>query len=200
MDGLTHTRIQRLSFNIHARPVVLAAQCMFPRQQIMYSRQNFTGHECDVEIVLYDAAFEQLVSIDLANVVNVWDARSGASVLRFTAEHADSVTCACIDTRGRKLITDSLDGLIKVWNVNTAWLLGLYKTDSRYVSVIAISAYSDTDSPNTPTQPQSTNTNNKSTGNNSSRATNPATLYSATTREGSVSSQKHIKLINYIAQ
>ena len=57
-----------------------------------------------------------------------------------------------------------------------------------------------TDSSNTPTQQQNTNTNNNSTGNNSSRATNPATFYSATPHQRSVSSQKHIKVINYMAQ
>ena len=159
VDGLTHTRIQRLSFNIHTGRVVLAARRLLAWQQIVYSRQNFIGDQCNVETVLYQAASKPIFNIDLAGVVNVWHARSGASVLRFTAEHADSVTCACLDTRERKLITGSLDGLIKVWNVNTGWLLGVYKTDGTRVPVLALSAYSGTDSPNTPSQPQSTNMN-----------------------------------------
>ena len=173
---------------------------MLAWQQIVYCRQNFTGHECDVEIVFYNAAFKHLFSIDLANIVNVWDVRSGASVLRFTEEHVESVTCACLYTRGRKLITGSLDGLIKVWNVNTGWLLGVYKTDGTRVPVLALSSYSGTDSPNTPSQPQSTNNNNNSTGNNSSSASNTATLYSATPHEGRVSSQKRLKYAERIAQ
>ena len=153
-----------------------------------------------METVLYQAASKPIFNIDLAGVVNVWHARSGASVLRFTAEHAESVTCACLYTRGRKLITGSLDGLIKVWNVNTEFLFGVDKIDTTRVSVIAFSAYSNTDSSNTPTQPQSTNTTNNSTGNNSGRATNPATLYSATPHEGRVSSQKRLKYAERIAQ
>jgi WD40 repeat protein len=76
------------------------------------------AHEEDVTILLYSIQFFQLLSIDLKNVVNVWNAYSRRNVFRFHAEHRETITTACLDPSGRRLLTGAGDGVVKIWNFN----------------------------------------------------------------------------------
>ena len=57
----------------------------------------------------------QVVSGCEGGVVTIWDIDSGRQVLRFANCHGNNeITALCLDTTGRRLVTGSRDGDIKV--------------------------------------------------------------------------------------
>ncbi|KAA6394508.1 MAG: hypothetical protein EZS28_009966, partial [Streblomastix strix] len=87
---------------------------------------NISSHMNDITFLVHNKVFNQLISIDLDNVINVWNMTTGRNAFRFKAFHNDSISCVTLDNSGRKIITGSLDGVIKIWNVNRGQLLKEY--------------------------------------------------------------------------
>ncbi|KAH7830123.1 putative WD domain, G-beta repeat [Monocercomonoides exilis] len=137
VDPLNLTRFGSLSFNPRNGLVILGSKRLVGWKHVARSEKNSIAHRSDVEMLLYNKAFEQLISIDLNNVINIWTARTGRNEFRFRADHSDSITAACLDNTGRKLVTGSLDGFIKVWNPNRGLLLKMYKSNGQRIHVSA---------------------------------------------------------------
>lgn len=50
--------------------------------------------------------------------VRLWDIFTGRSVFEFHATHGSPLTAACLDHRGKRLITGAHDGTVRMWNFN----------------------------------------------------------------------------------
>lgn len=73
----------------------------------------------------------QVVSGCQSGTISIWDPLTGENVFQFHKPHGEfEVTALCFDDSGRRLITGSRDGYIKMWNYNNGQILRLLKKDS----------------------------------------------------------------------
>ena len=108
-------------------------------KNMLNSRNNIciTSHSKPVTSVLYNALFDEVVTASEDAMVGVWDIRSGQKQMLFTVEKGVEITALSFDSTGRRLITGSRNGKVKVWNFNNgACLRTLNTTDQVEVSSI----------------------------------------------------------------
>ncbi|KAK2956436.1 putative Macrophage mannose receptor 1 [Blattamonas nauphoetae] len=129
IDTINGHRFLSVQYFPQLQSVILSSRRIVGWKHSARNEQNIVAHNTDVEILLFNRHFEQLVSIDLHNVVNLWNIRTGRNMFRFVAEHEDSITAATIDRSGRRLMTGSIDGEVREWNLHTAKLMKIYRTD-----------------------------------------------------------------------
>ncbi|KAA6383291.1 MAG: hypothetical protein EZS28_021182, partial [Streblomastix strix] len=84
---------------------------------------NVSAHEGEIVSVIYNNQFEQLITVDLKGVINVWGVRTGRNLIRFRAEHSGGISSVCLDASGRRLITGGMEGMVKIYNHNRGQLL-----------------------------------------------------------------------------
>ncbi|KAI9222237.1 WD40-repeat-containing domain protein [Blastocladiella britannica] len=96
------------------------------------------SHEAPVVAAMFNPSFHQVVSGCEDSAVSVWDAHYGEKTFQFNQVHGPlEITAMCFDTSGRRLLTASRDGVIKVWNFNNGQLLRrCVKTNSDEVSAL----------------------------------------------------------------
>jgi WD40 repeat protein len=70
--------------------------------------------------------------------VTIWDPVTGAKIFQYSGAHGKlELTAACFDKSGRRLITGSRDGIVKMWNYNNGQILKkMMKTNDLEVSDI----------------------------------------------------------------
>ncbi|KAM7060785.1 WD repeat-containing protein 64 isoform 2-T4 [Acridotheres tristis] len=74
-------------------------------------------HEKSLNVVLYNRAFHQILSICTESVLKVWDLETGSQIYQIEDAHGlnTEVTCAAIEINGVYLATGACDGTVKIW-------------------------------------------------------------------------------------
>ncbi|KAA6389415.1 MAG: putative Ankyrin protein [Streblomastix strix] len=112
-----------LEFDPNSKLIVMGSKRLVGWKHAEKLDSQGMAHKKDIILLLYNNSFNQLISIDLENVVNIWSIRSGKNLFRFVAFHEESITAACLDLNGMRLITAALDGSIRIWNQNRGLLI-----------------------------------------------------------------------------
>eukprot|EP00899_Mesostigma_viride_P013723 jgi/Mesvir1/22351/Mv03617-RA.1 len=98
------------------------------------SRQNDAEglvHKDPLAGALYNQNFDQVVSGDHGGMVCVWEVTNGALCFRFGNAHGNAkITAMAFDTHGRRLLTGSHAGDIKMWNFSIGSCLKTLKSKS----------------------------------------------------------------------
>ncbi|PIK52460.1 putative WD repeat-containing protein on Y chromosome [Apostichopus japonicus] len=77
------------------------------------------SHEKPVTCVLYNSAFDQVISSCQGSTVNIWLLATGQKVKQFLNCHGNhEITTMSLDHTGTRLLTASTDGLVKIWDFN----------------------------------------------------------------------------------
>ncbi len=134
--------------------------------QVDTTREIVQGaHNAPVAQVLFNAAFDVVVTADSSGSVFVWDYLDGHLVFRYSNAHGNSkLSCICLDGTCRRLLTGGADGSRHVWNFHNGQRINTLEsaadgdvTDCIYVNTVTtpffatsgwdryISIYYDTD-------------------------------------------------------
>jgi WD40 repeat protein len=60
---------------------------------------------------MYSGVFRQIVSVAVDGTVRLWDIYTGVNVFEFNTTHNSPITAACLDHRGKRLISGAHNGL-----------------------------------------------------------------------------------------
>ncbi|KAK2831691.1 hypothetical protein Q7C36_016777 [Tachysurus vachellii] len=78
---------------------------------------HIVSHKEAVLCCGYSQEFRQVVSCTEASIVKVWDVDTGSQLFEYGSAHGVSaITCMAFDPKGRRLVTGSRDGCLKIWN------------------------------------------------------------------------------------
>ncbi len=75
---------------------------------------------------------EKIVSASQDGTVTIWDPSTGSKIFQYQNAHGvtclfdlqkNELTSVCFDKSGRRLITGSRDGVMKMWNYNNGQIL-----------------------------------------------------------------------------
>ena len=81
-----------------------------------------TGHHHPLVAACYASSFYIFITADEAGLICVWDVKTGAAVCRFEHSVSRLTTMACDDS-GRRLLTGSVDGVMRLWNYSSGQML-----------------------------------------------------------------------------
>ena len=91
-----------------------AAACRTPKK-LMHIYQ---GHDSGIQIMRWSARSGHLLfAADLAGVVKLWDVLGTKAVVATFRSHEQSVNSMEVGDEGRRLSTTSLDGYVRIWDV-----------------------------------------------------------------------------------
>jgi len=77
--------------------------------------------------VLFNPKFFNVISVDEGSNVIIFDLITGKMEFRFYEAHGTQrITSATLDISGRRLLTSSVDGVIKMWNFSNGAMLSEY--------------------------------------------------------------------------
>ncbi|KAM6127983.1 LOW QUALITY PROTEIN: WD repeat-containing protein 64 [Pterocles gutturalis] len=81
------------------------------------TRQVPQTHDKSINVLVYNRAFQQILSICSESILKVWDLETGYQVYQIEDVHGlnTEVTCAAIEIDGFYLATGACDGTVKVW-------------------------------------------------------------------------------------
>ena len=90
-------------------------------------QESKTSHEESITFARYNHQFDAIVSGDDQGYVSVWDIENGKLMSKFQtytppntskiSEKANpKITTGTFDMKGRRLVTSSADGTVKIWN------------------------------------------------------------------------------------
>lgn len=84
---------------------------------IQDSKELPQTHEKSLNVLLYNRAFHQILSICTESILKVWDLETGSQIYQIEDAHGlnTEVTCAAIEINGVYLATGACDGTVKVW-------------------------------------------------------------------------------------
>ncbi|RMC12786.1 hypothetical protein DUI87_10311 [Hirundo rustica rustica] len=84
---------------------------------IQDSKELPKTHEKSLNVLLYNRAFHQILSICTESVLKVWDLETGSQIYQIEDAHGlnTEVTCAAIEINGVYLATGACDGTVKIW-------------------------------------------------------------------------------------
>ncbi|KAI9325972.1 WD40-repeat-containing domain protein [Zopfochytrium polystomum] len=89
------------------------------------------SHDAGVVSAMFNENFHQVVSGCQNSNVSIWDLASGDKIFQFFNAHGKfEITSMCFDRTGRRLITGSRDGIVKMWNFNNGQILRKMIKDS----------------------------------------------------------------------
>lgn len=89
-----------------------------------------TSHESTVTCVLFNKNFNCIISADEESTVHVWDINQNTLLFKFMEAHnGNRITAMSLDSSGRRLITGSHDGSIKMWNFSNGQCLREFNYD-----------------------------------------------------------------------
>lgn len=92
------------------------------------------AHSNLVVAIHYSGVFRQIVSVGVDGNVRLWDIYTGVNVFEFNTDHDAPITAACLDNRGKRLITGSHDGTAKMWNFNNGACMWEFKPRAKELS------------------------------------------------------------------
>ncbi|KAI8614723.1 WD40-repeat-containing domain protein [Chytriomyces sp. MP71] len=94
------------------------------------------SHDFGVVSAMFNENFHQVVSGCQGGTVSIWDLASGDKIFQFHNAHGKlEITAMCFDKSGRRLVTGSRDGIVKMWNFNNGQILRkMMKTNSLEVT------------------------------------------------------------------
>ncbi|KAJ3193189.1 WD40 repeat domain 95 [Irineochytrium annulatum] len=82
------------------------------------------SHDAGLVAAMFNENFHQVVSGCQNGTVSIWDLASGDKIFQFHNAHGKlEITSMCFDLTGRRLITGSRDGVVKMWNFNNGQIL-----------------------------------------------------------------------------
>ncbi|KAL9864741.1 WD repeat-containing protein 64 [Geothlypis trichas] len=81
------------------------------------SKESPQTHERSLNVLLYNRAFHQILSICTESILKVWDLETGSRIYQIEDAHGLNieVTCATIYRNGVYLATGACDGTVKIW-------------------------------------------------------------------------------------
>ncbi|XP_030124067.4 WD repeat-containing protein 64 isoform X1 [Taeniopygia guttata] len=84
---------------------------------IQDSKELPQTHEKSLNVLLYNRAFHQILSICTESILKVWDLETGSQIYQLEDAHGLNieVTCAAIERNGVYLATGACDGTVKIW-------------------------------------------------------------------------------------
>ncbi|XP_074844739.1 WD repeat-containing protein 64 [Carettochelys insculpta] len=87
-------------------------------RMIQDTKQVPQTHERNINVLAYNRAFHQVLTVCAESVVKVWELESGHQVYQIEDAHGPNieVTCAAIDKNGFHLATGACDGTLKIWD------------------------------------------------------------------------------------
>ncbi|XP_071595187.1 WD repeat-containing protein 64 isoform X2 [Heliangelus exortis] len=89
---------------------------------IQDTRQMPQTHEKNISVLVYNRAFQQVLTICSKSILKVWDLETGYQIYQIEDAHGPNteVTCAAIDINGFYLATGAYDGTVKIWEFESA--------------------------------------------------------------------------------
>ncbi|XP_065535138.1 WD repeat-containing protein 64 [Lathamus discolor] len=74
-------------------------------------------HKKSINVLVYNQAFHQILTICSESVLKVWDLETGYQVYQMEDAHGlnTEVTCAAIEIHGFYFVTGACDGTVKIW-------------------------------------------------------------------------------------
>eukprot|EP00759_Apiculatamorpha_spiralis_P016853 PhF_6_TR2312/c0_g1_i1/m.4082 len=90
---------------------------------------HYNGHTNPLVQVLFTNDFQQVITVD-HETVNVWNINTGERVFNFMIpmEHETRINSAMLDSNGRRLITSTNSGDIRMWNSFNGQCLNAYES------------------------------------------------------------------------
>ncbi|XP_009327487.1 PREDICTED: WD repeat-containing protein 64, partial [Pygoscelis adeliae] len=84
---------------------------------IQDTRQVPQTHEKSINVLVYNRAFHQILTICSESILKVWDLETGYQIYQIEDVHGlnTEVTCADIEINGFYLATGACDGTVKIW-------------------------------------------------------------------------------------
>jgi WD40 repeat protein len=105
----------------HQRLITVGSRMRFwPVQTAPGNRVNRGGpaHSNLILNVCFSRVFKLLLSVGVDETVRLWDITTGKNVFTFSAHHSAPLTTASLDHRGKRILTASTNGEVRVWNFN----------------------------------------------------------------------------------
>ncbi|EDV25751.1 uncharacterized protein TRIADDRAFT_55170 [Trichoplax adhaerens] len=81
-------------------------------------KDRVMSHNKPVIRATYCAKYNQVISVCHDGDINIWRLDNGQRVKQFTSTHDAEVTAMTLDQYSMKILTASVDGIIKVWDFN----------------------------------------------------------------------------------
>jgi len=113
---------------IRAWPVMIA-----PGNQ---ARRGGPAHRNLIVAICYSAVFQQIISVSVDETVHLHDIYTGKSVFEFRTNHGSPITAACLDHRGKRLLTAAHDGSCLMWNFNNGARMHEFKSRNKEVTAL----------------------------------------------------------------
>ncbi|XP_061845608.1 WD repeat-containing protein 64 [Colius striatus] len=86
-------------------------------QMIQDTRQLPQTHDKSINVLIYNRAFHQVLTICSESILKVWDLETGYQIYQIEDAHGlnTEVTCAAIEINGVYLATGACNGTVKIW-------------------------------------------------------------------------------------
>ncbi|XP_044307140.1 WD repeat-containing protein 64 [Varanus komodoensis] len=90
-------------------------------RMIQDTKQVPQTHERSINVLVYNKAFRQILTICSESIIKVWELESGQLIYQIEDAHGPNVelTCAAIDKNGFHLASGACDGTVKTWDFGT---------------------------------------------------------------------------------
>ncbi|XP_062981483.1 WD repeat-containing protein 64 [Elgaria multicarinata webbii] len=92
---------------------------LYPLTRIIQdTKQVPQTHERSINVLIYNKAFRQVLTICSESFIKVWELESGQLIYQIGDAHGPNIelTCAAIDKNGFHLATGACDGTVKTWD------------------------------------------------------------------------------------
>ena len=96
------------------------------------------SHNATVVSAIYHTELRQVVSVDEAGTVKVWDVDTGIMLFSFRVDHGSRLTSIGYDEAKLRLITAADNGTISVWNPNAGQILARFKNQGHGLEQTAV--------------------------------------------------------------
>ncbi|XP_031448292.1 WD repeat-containing protein 64 isoform X2 [Phasianus colchicus] len=85
---------------------------------IQDTKQVPKTHEKSINVLAYNRAFHQILTVCSESILKVWDLETGYQIYQIEDAHGLNVevTCAAIEINGFYLATGACDGTVKIWD------------------------------------------------------------------------------------
>eukprot|EP01083_Nonionella_stella_P195040 718822_1 len=87
------------------------------------SKSGLYGNNNLIVALCYSHIFKQIICVTVDESVTLFSIYSGKSVFEFSTDHGFPLTAACLDQRGKRLLTAAHNGTVKLWNFNNGGLM-----------------------------------------------------------------------------